>query len=102
MAIAGKYRAGKSFLLNRLIGEVGCFNVGNTTNACTKGLWIWNKTLPVKVGSKDINVIIIDTEGTGDTDKDVNYDVRIIMFALLVSSHFIFNCKSVIDSEMIT
>ncbi len=50
---------------------------------------------------KDINVIIIDTEGLGDTEKDVNNDVRIFMFALLLSSHFIFNGKSVIDSEMI-
>jgi hypothetical protein len=101
VAIAGKYRAGKSFLLNHLIGKVGCFNVGDTTNACTKGLWIWNKTFPVKMGVKDINVIIIDTEGLGDTDNGVNHDVRIFMFALLISSRFIFNCWRAIDSDMI-
>lgn len=38
IAVAGKYRTGKSFLLNRIImGKLkGGFGVGSTINACTK------------------------------------------------------------------
>ena len=47
IAVAGKYRTGKSFLLNRILlnksGNTSGFNVGPTINPCTKGLWIWNK-----------------------------------------------------------
>jgi hypothetical protein len=46
-------------------------------------------------------VIFVDTEGLGDTEKETNNDVRIFMFAMLISSHLIFNCTGVIDGEMI-
>lgn len=46
IAVAGKYRTGKSFLLNRILldqhDESG-FGVGPTINPCTKGLWMWSK-----------------------------------------------------------
>ena len=42
VAVAGMYRTGKSFLLNRmLLNRKAGFNVGPTINPCTKGLWIW-------------------------------------------------------------
>ncbi len=37
VAVAGKYRTGKSYLLNILTGDSCGFEVGNTVNACTKG-----------------------------------------------------------------
>jgi len=42
--VAGKYRTGKSFLLNRIIlnkKDVDGFGVGPTINPCTK---VWNFT----------------------------------------------------------
>ena len=48
-----------------------------------------------------INVLFVDTEGLGDTEKETNNDVRIFMFAMLMSSHLIYNCTGVIDSNMI-
>jgi len=47
ISVAGKYRTGKSFLLNRVIinrRNMG-FGVGPTINPCTKGLWLWGDTL---------------------------------------------------------
>lgn len=38
---AGKYRTGKSFLLNCLIGRASAFAVGPTVEACTKGIWVY-------------------------------------------------------------
>ncbi len=102
IAIAGKYRGGKSYIINSLIGKPGCFVVGNSTTACTQGLWMWNKAIPCKTkDGKTINVIFIDTEGLGDTEKGVDNDVRIFMFAMLISSHLIYNCTSVIDADML-
>jgi hypothetical protein len=47
ISVAGKYRTGKSFLLNRVIinKKNQGFGVGPTINPCTKGLWIWGDTL---------------------------------------------------------
>jgi hypothetical protein len=45
IAVAGKYRTGKSFLLNRVIlnKKSSGFGVGPTINPCTKGLWLWSE-----------------------------------------------------------
>lgn len=43
IGVAGSYRSGKSFLMNRVIlDRKAGFSVGNTINPCTKGIWIWN------------------------------------------------------------
>jgi len=47
-------------------------------------------------------VVVIDTEGLGDTEKEKNNDVRIFMLAVLLSSHIIFNCTGVIDNDSIS
>jgi hypothetical protein len=39
----GRYRTGKSFLLNCLLGRpTAGFTVGPTVEACTKGIWMWS------------------------------------------------------------
>lgn len=52
IAVAGKYRTGKSFLLNRILlnktGYDAGFGVGPTINPCTKGLWIWSKPITLE------------------------------------------------------
>lgn len=48
IAVAGKYRTGKSFLLNRILldkKQKNGFGVGPTINPCTKGLWIWSQPI---------------------------------------------------------
>ena len=46
-------------------------------------------------------MIVIDTEGLGDHEKEQNNDLKIFMLAILVSSHCIFNIKEKIDSTAI-
>lgn len=49
IAVVGKYRTGKSFILNRvLLGTTKGFEVGPTINACTKGLWIWPEVVEME------------------------------------------------------
>lgn len=43
--------------------------------------------------------MLIDTEGFGGTDENVNHDSRIFLFSLLLSSFFIYNSVGNIDEQ---
>ena len=103
ISVAGMYRTGKSYLLNRmLLNRSGGFSVGPSINPCTKGLWMWSKTIPAHTPQgKPLNVLIIDTEGIGATDEDQNHDNKIMTLAILLSSYFIFNSMGTIDESSI-
>jgi hypothetical protein len=74
ISVAGKYRTGKSFLLNRVIinKHNEGFGVGPTINPCTKGLWLWSKTLESNKqdGKPPLKILLIDSEGIGAFDED--------------------------------
>ena len=70
------------------------FKVGPTINPCTKGLWLWNRVVKTEKG---VDCLVIDAEGFGGLDEDVNHDNRIFLFALLLSSYFIYNSQGSID-----
>jgi hypothetical protein len=97
VACAGKYRTGKSFLLNRLTqAHSGTgFGVGETVQACTKGLWVYKHF--VKTSDPDKDLLFVDTEGIDALDADDTHDVRIFTLALLLSSVFIYNSIGTID-----
>ena len=103
ISVAGMYRTGKSYLLNRmLLNRSGGFSVGPSINPCTKGLWMWSKTIPAHTPQgKPLNVLIIDTEGIGATDEDHNHDNKIMTLAILLSSYFLFNSMGTIDESSI-
>ena len=103
ISVAGMYRTGKSYLLNRmLLNRSGGFSVGPSINPCTKGLWMWSKTIQAHTPQgKPLNVLIIDTEGIGATDEDQNHDNKIMTLAILLSSYFIFNSMGTIDESSI-
>lgn len=42
VAVCGRARQGKSFILNQLLGKSGGFQVAPTHRPCTKGLWMWS------------------------------------------------------------
>lgn len=99
VAVAGLYRTGKSYLLNRVLLErTDGFGVGPTVNPCTKGLWIWGRPIPGKLkDGTDCNILIVDSEGIGALDADSSHDTRIFALALLISSYFIYNSVGSID-----
>ena len=47
----------------------------------------------------DMKAIVIDTEGFGGMDENVNHDTRIFLFSLLLSSYFIYNSVGNIDEN---
>jgi hypothetical protein len=99
ICVAGPYRTGKSFLCNRLLGQNSGFALGATVNACTKGIWIWNKLVPV--GKKGLKVLIMDTEGLSSTERSESIDAKIFALSLLLSSTFLFNQMGAIDEHKI-
>lgn len=103
VSVAGMYRTGKSYLLNRmLLNRSSGFQVGPSINPCTKGLWIWNKPVcGTSAEGEPLSILIIDTEGIGATDEDQNHDSKIFTLALLLSSYFIYNSKNSIDENAI-
>lgn len=102
VAIVGKYRTGKSFLLNRCLLDANPnngFGVGPTVQPCTKGLWIHTRLQMTQDGQP---VLVIDTEGIGALDADGTHDTRIFALALLLSSYFLYNSMGAIDEQAIT
>ena len=109
ISLVGKYRTGKSFLLNRVIlnnkSNIG-FNVGPTFKPCTKGIWIWSEPLMIKnsysINNEEFPCFMIDTEGLGAYDEEVNHDSKIFLISILISSLFIFNSFGTIDENAIS
>lgn len=103
LSVAGLYRTGKSYLLNKVIlNKPNVFQVGPTIMSCTKGLWVYPQVMKVKNQyDQEVNVIVVDTEGIGATDEDKNHDTKIFSLALLLSSFFIYNSMGAIDENAI-
>ena len=102
IAVAGMYRTGKSYLLNRMLLNLNKkgFGVGPSINPCTKGLWMWGS--PIKGTTSDgkpVSVLVVDSEGIGGLDEDNNHDMRIFSLALLLSSFFLYNSVGSIDEN---
>ena len=106
ISLVGKYRTGKSFLLNRVILErqkhLG-FGVAPTIKPCTKGIWIWSDPLIISNvhSPTPFPAYLIDTEGLGAYDEEINHDSKIFLIAVLISSLFIYNSFGAIDENQV-
>lgn len=95
---AGKFRCGKSYLLNRLLGKERAFGVGDTVQACTRGLWICTEPL---VGADGRSVYLVDSEGIDALDVESEHDVKIFALAVLLSSTLVYNSMSHLDEAAV-
>ncbi|CAJ0953399.1 unnamed protein product, partial [Ranitomeya imitator] len=97
VAIVGKYRTGKSYLMNRLAGRKNGFSLGSTVQSMTKGIWMWCVPHPF---NKEQTLVLIDTEGLGDVEKgNSQNDSWIFALAVLLSSSLVFNSVGTIDQQ---
>ena len=98
VTVCGKYRTGKSYLLNKIILNVeNGFGVGPTINPCTKGIWLWKRPYLLKTEEGDLTVLILDTEGLAAFDEEANHDTKVMTLSLLISSLMIYNSMGPID-----
>ena len=107
ISLVGKYRTGKSFLLNRVIlntHKKSGFSVAPTFKPCTKGIWIWSE--PLIINNKNcpnkFPCFLVDTEGLGAYVEEINHDSKIFLISILISSLFIYNSFGAIDETAIT
>lgn len=103
-SIVGKYRTGKSFLINKILelsGKTG-FTVSPSVSACTKGLWIWSK--PIYNDRENLNIFFMDTEGLDSVDQKNNSDIdnKLFTLSVLLSSYFIYNSIGAIEETSIS
>ena len=99
--IVGPYRQGKSFLMNRLIGE-GCnaFKISHTDDSCTKGIWINKEPVKVRKSNKEeLNLLFADTEGLESDECDESWDAKLFLLSLAISSMFIYNTKNALQND---
>ncbi|XP_031231547.1 guanylate-binding protein 4-like isoform X2 [Mastomys coucha] len=97
VAIVGVYRTGKSYLMNRLVGQNHGFNLGTTIRSETKGIWMWCVPHPSK---PKFTLVLLDTEGLGDVEKgDPKNDSWIFALAVLLSSTFVYNSMGTINHQ---
>lgn len=101
VAVAGLYRTGKSYLLNRIIlDKKSGFGVGPSVNPCTKGLWVWGRPIEGRtLDGESCSVLVVDSEGVGALDGDEDHDARIFALAMLISSFFLYNSTGAIDES---
>lgn len=99
LACAGKYRTGKSFFLNRFIDSPPNqgFGVGETVQACTRGIWMHDTFLPN--GENDI--LVLDTEGIDALDAENENDACIFALSVLISSVFVYNSMAHLDEAAV-
>ena len=90
ISVAGPYRSGKSFLMNRFLDQMKGFEIGQTVESCTKGIWIWNKPL-LDDGDEDSIPLLVDTEGLHSSERSTDVDLKIFALTVLISSSFVFN-----------
>lgn len=95
LSIAGPYRTGKSYILSRLLGSCDAFELGDTVNAQTFGIWMGTTVLECD----DHVIVLLDTEGIEAIDAEATDDARILVLALLLSSYFIYNTRSPITGN---
>ena len=109
IAVAGVYRTGKSFFLNRMAGSAASshsadgaaaarrFAVGRTTDPCTRGIWLRHVPALRARAADGAHVLLMDSEGLASCDQDETYDAKIFGLALLLSSYFVLNIVGVLD-----
>ncbi|KAI9224730.1 guanylate-binding protein [Blastocladiella britannica] len=102
VTVAGLYRTGKSYVLNRLAGSNRGFAVGSLVEPCTQGIYMWiihdpPPELAALRKSPNMTLLLLDTEGLGSFTKSKQYDVKIFTLAVLLSSLFCYNSLGSVD-----
>ena len=80
------------------MGKNDGFPLGPTLQAKTKGIWMWVGDF---FDEPDRALILLDTEGLSDPEKErqATHDLKMFALSLMLSSVFIYNTKGTIDAH---
>jgi len=102
VVVAGKYRTGKSFLLNRgvlALTQRQGFSTCGSVQACTKGVWIYPA---LQYGEGHAPFLVVDTEGTSSTVASADQDARLVGISLALASIFVYNSHGTVDETALS
>ena len=99
ITIAGVYRSGKSYLVNRLLrNKHNGFATGSSVQPVTRGLSLWGRPIPAQdEDGNEFVYLAVDSEGVGSCEQEAKYDIKILMLVFLMSSTVIYNSVGAID-----
>ncbi|XP_043916975.1 guanylate-binding protein 1-like [Protopterus annectens] len=99
VGIAGIYRTGKSYLMNRLAGRGSGFLVTPGVQSSTRGIWMWCLPHPHK---SDCVLMLLDTEGLQAIKQKAQVSSKIFSLVVLLSSTLIYNNMGVINQHLLS
>ena len=93
LAICGPYRSGKSYFLSHVVGQQGTFEVTNSIQVCTRGIWLSTTALECD----EFVLLLLDTEGTGALEGkgQESFTTKLLVTTILLSSFLIYNSMDV-------
>lgn len=95
VAVTGPEKSGKSFLCNRILGQMKGFELGGYSKDGTRGIWMWSELIPLidKDGiDTGIDLLLIDTEGLHNQKlRSFDVDVKTFALTILLSSVLVYN-----------
>lgn len=119
LSVAGALRGGKSFLLSFFIRYLHSATVLNETENWmgdpnekltgfewkkssqrqTTGILIWSEIFYYKIDNRKIAIILMDTQGTFDTESTLKDDITIFAFSSMIASIQLFNISKRIQEN---
>lgn len=118
VAMTGKMRTGKSYLLSQgVLGDPKCFKVSDQAGSCTRGIFMHGEPLDAaefferigckepyqksRMADKKLKVIVLDVEGKDSFDRGNKNDNDILTLCFLITSLLIFNSTKTLDQANI-
>ena len=93
ISVVGQQKSGKSYFCNKVLLDLNSrgFAMSSAAAACTEGIWVWNQPKQLKLKNGIVNCIVLDTQGTGSTERDSTQDAKLLSLAVLLSSYLVYN-----------
>lgn len=75
-----------------------------TVYSYIQGICLWPSEIEIEnhhAEGEKLKVFVLDTEGLGATDQHEDFDVKLFLIALLLSSYLIYNSVGTIDEKAV-
>lgn len=92
VSIAGPCRAGKSYIIDKVFGQMEAFPIGHLVDPQTTGIWMWISPQKFEDSrGRNFRVILLDSEGVDCPGAKEGDDHQIFTLTVLLASVLIYN-----------